>query len=69
MSEEMYFFMYLLEYYASYKDKKTGEILKEWDQHGITQEIYDGYWGYHTERMENAFDDIDSLLATGQHTW
>ena len=69
MSEEMEFFSYLLEYYASYKHRPTGEILKEWDNHGITQEIYDGYWGYHTERIENAFEDIDSLIATGNHAW
>ena len=61
--------MYLLEYYADYKNKKTGEVLTEWDRHGITQTIYDNYWGYHTESMENAYQDIDSLLATGKHAW
>lgn len=69
MSEEFLFLNYLLEKYATYKNKAVADVLKEWDQHGITQEIYDGYWGYHTERIENAFDDIDSLLATGQHAW
>lgn len=69
MSEEMKFFMYLLEYYAAYKNKTTGDVLKEWDAHGITEEIYDNYWGYHTERIENAYMDIDSLLATGKHAW
>ena len=43
--------------------------MKEWDTRGITQKIYDGYWEYHTERIENAFEDIDSLLATGNHAW
>lgn len=69
MSEEMKFFMYLLEYYAFYKNMKTGDVLRTWDQHGITQNIYDNYWGYHTERIENAFEDIDSLIATGKHAW
>ena len=69
MPEEMKFFMYLLEYYASYRGKKTGDVLKEWDEKGITQAVYDNYWGYHTERIENAFIDIDSLLATGKHAW
>ena len=69
MPEEMKFFMYLLEYYASYRGKKTGDVLKEWDEKGITQSVYDNYWGYHTERIENAFKDIDSLLATGKHAW
>ena len=69
MPEEMKFFMYLLEYSASYRGKKTGDVLKEWDEKGITQAVYDNYWGYHTERIENAFIDIDSLLATGKHAW
>lgn len=69
MSEEIEFFSYLLEYYANYKEKATGDVLKEWDDHNITQEIYDSYWEYHTERIENAFEDIDSLIATGKHAW
>lgn len=69
MSEEMKFFMYLLEYYAAYKDKKSGDVLNEWEESGITQKIYDNYWTYHTERIENAYMDIDSLMATGQSAW
>lgn len=69
MSEEMKFFIYLLEYYSGYKNKKTGTVLKEWDSHGITQIIYENYWIYHTERIENAFSDIDSLIKTGKHAW
>lgn len=69
MTEEMEFFIYLLEYYAAYKKKKTGEVFREWEKSGITQIIYDNYWGYHTERIENAFMDIDSLLATGECAW
>lgn len=66
MSEEMKFFMYLLEYYAAYKNKNTGDVLKEWDSHGITQKIFDNYWGYHTEHIENAYMDIDHLLTNKQ---
>ena len=65
----MKFFIYLLECYAAYKDMKTGDVLEKWDNCRITQEIYDNYWGYHTERIENAFMDIDSLIATGKHAW
>lgn len=68
MNEEMEFFSYLLEYYAAYK-KAMGDVLKEWDNHDITQKIYDSYWEYHTERIENAFEDINSLIATGKHAW
>ena len=65
----MSFFLYLLEHYAAYRNAKTGSILKEWDEKQITQKIYDNYWGYHTERIENAFADIDSLLTTGKSAW
>ncbi len=63
MSKEMAFFIYLLEQYAAYRNEKTGDILREWDQMQLTQRIFDNYWGYHTERLENAFSDIDSLLG------
>ena len=69
MTEEMKFFMYLLEFYASYRNEKTGDILKEWEDCGITQRIYDNYWVYHTERIENAYIDIDSLIKTGKPAW
>ena len=62
MSKEAEFFMYLLERYADYKKEKASEILKMWDQSGITKLIYDLYDIYHVERLENAFEDIDKLL-------
>ena len=67
VEDEMWFFTYLLECYANHKNRKTGDVLTEWDRHGITGEIYDGYFQYHQERIENAYDDIDNLVATGQH--
>lgn len=69
IDDEMWFFMYLLEHYASYKSQRTGDVLKAWDKKGITGEIYDGYFQYHQERLENAFEDIDSLMMTGKHAW
>ena len=69
MSAEMTFFIYLLEHYAAYHNQKTSDMLKAWDQKQLTQRIYDNYWGYHTARLENAFADIDSLLATGKPAW
>ncbi|MDO4287756.1 MAG: DUF3791 domain-containing protein [Eubacterium sp.] len=62
MTKEMQFFIYLLEYYAAYKNQTTGDILTAWDNCGITNEIYDNYWLYHTERIENAYADIDNLM-------
>lgn len=69
MSEEMEFFHIYWNIIFAYKEKATGDVLKEWDDHNITQKIYDGYWEYHTERIENAFEDIDSLITTGKHAW
>lgn len=69
MTEEMKFFMYLSEYYADYKNIKTRDVLKKWNECGITQKIYDSYWLYHTERIENAYMDIDNLISTGKHLW
>lgn len=69
MTKEMEFFIYLLEYYAAYKNKRSGEVFEEWEESGIIQMVYDNYWVYHTERIENAFEDIDSLLETGEYAW
>ena len=69
MTEEMCFFMYLLEYYADYKNKKSAEVLNEWEKCGIIQKVYDNYWIYHTERIENAYLDIDSMMKTGKSAW
>nr|WP_165170271.1 DUF3791 domain-containing protein [Adlercreutzia sp. ZJ473] len=69
MAKETEFFIFLIECYAEAKGRPAGDVLQEWDAHGITQEIYDNYEMYHSERIENAFEDIDSLLATGRHAW
>ena len=65
----MKFFIYLLEYYSAYKDRKTGDVYVEWEEKGIIEKIYDNYWVYHTERIENAYMDIDSLMKTGKSAW
>jgi hypothetical protein len=69
MTDEMKFFLFLIERYAAFKGRPTGDVMKEWDDRGLTQEIYDNYEMYHQERLENAYEDIDSLLATGHHAW
>ncbi len=69
MTEEMRFFMYLVEYYAGYKNRRTRDVLKQWDECGITQKIYDNYWVYHAEGIENAYMDIDSMIKTGKPAW
>ncbi len=69
MTKEMQFFLYLIERYANANNKVTGDVLKEWDDHNITNEIFDNYEMYHQERIENAFADINSLLMVGKHAW
>lgn len=62
VSKEMNFFIYLLEYYAEYKNKNAGDVLSLWDEVGITDFIYNMYEMYHIESIQNAFDDIDRIL-------
>lgn len=47
MTEEMVFFLFLIERYADSHDRSTGDVLQEWNEHGITQEVYDNYEMYH----------------------
>ena len=69
MTDEMIFFLFLIERYANNYTRSTGDVLTEWDEKGLTQEIFDGYFQYHQERLENAYEDINSLVATGKHAW
>lgn len=69
LPREFTFFAYLLESYAAHTGRDTGDVLREWDARGVTQKIYDGYWLYHTEAIENAFADIDSLVRTGEYAY
>lgn len=69
MTPEEDFFIYLLEKYAAYKDRPTGEVHEEWDSKNITGFVFEMYETYHSEAIENAFADIDSLLSTGKPAW
>jgi hypothetical protein len=62
LSQEMKFFIYLIERYAEKKDKTADQVLKEWDSLDLTNFIFDMYELYHVERLQNAFDDIDELI-------
>lgn len=63
MSKEMEFFIFLLEQYAAYKQKTADQILTQLDELGLTDFIFDMYERYHCEAIQNAFDDIDALIA------
>ena len=44
----------------------TKEILETLDEKNLTQFVYDMYELYHSEAIENAFTDLDSLIKTGK---
>jgi acyl carrier protein len=62
MSKQADFFIYLLERYAKAKQTSAQQVLARWDSLELTDLIYGMYELYHVERLENAFDDIDSLV-------
>lgn len=69
MTKEMEFFIYLLEQYAEYKKAKSSDIMRQWDEKNLTDFIFNQYELYHSESIENAFKDIDSLILTGKTAW
>jgi len=62
MSNEIAFFAYLLEKYAEYKNENTAITLAKWEQLNLIEYIMQMYPMYHTERIENAFTDIDGRM-------
>ena len=34
-------------------NKKTGEVLQEWEEQGILQKIYDNYYNYYNRNITN----------------
>ena len=69
MSKESDFFVYLLEHYANYKNTMAEKILKILDEKELTDYVYDMYEIYHSESLDNAFNDIDSLIEKGKTAW
>jgi hypothetical protein len=69
MSKEADFFIYLIERYAENKNITASDVLKILDEKKLTDFVYDMYEMYHTESINNAFTDIDSLIATGKPAW
>ena len=69
LNKEYAFFTYLIESYAGYKGLATQKVLQILDEKELTVFIYNMYEMYHTEAIENAFLDIDSLITTGKTAW
>ena len=64
MAKEMEFFSFLMEQYAAYKGTTANKILEQLEEKNLTDFVYNMYERYHTEALENTFDDIDRLLET-----
>ncbi|MEE1289798.1 MAG: DUF3791 domain-containing protein [Spirochaetota bacterium] len=69
LNKEFIFFTYLIESYANYKGISAYDALKLLDDKKLTDFVYSMYEMYHTEAIENAFLDIDSLITTGKTAW
>ena len=63
MAKEMEFFSFLMEQYAAYKGTTANKILEQLEAKKQTDFVYSMYERYHTEAIENAFDDLDKILA------
>jgi hypothetical protein len=62
ISNRSEFFIFLLEKYSEYKLTPANDVLDIWQKHGLIDYINDMYEQYHTERIENAFADIDRKI-------
>ena len=67
MTDELKFFILLIEKYAYDKNLPTADVYRELEKKNLIQEVYDGYPVYHTERIENAYADMENLITTGKH--
>ena len=63
MSEESRYFLYLIEQYALHKGVTGKDILDLLEKRNLVEYIYGMYYTYHTERVENAIEDIDRKLG------
>jgi len=63
MSEEGKYFIYFIEQYALAKGMTGDRALTLFEKHDLIPYIWDMYYTYHTERVENAIEDIDQRLS------
>ena len=54
---------FLMEQYAAYKGTTANIILARLEEKKLTDFVYSMYERYHTEALQNAFDDLDRLLS------
>jgi hypothetical protein len=59
ISDKADFFIFLLEKYAEIKNMSAKNVLNSWKEKGLVDYINGMYEQYHTERIENAIQDIE----------
>jgi len=59
ISDKADFFIFLLEKYAETKNMSAKDVLNSWKEKGLVDYINGMYEQYHTERIENAMQDIE----------
>ncbi len=64
MTKEMEFFTFLMEQYAHCKNTTADKVLRQLDELNLTDYVFNMYEMYHSEALENAFEDIDRLIAS-----
>ena len=62
MSEESRYLIYFIEQYALSKGINGEKVYNLLNENNLLEYIKEMYNTYHTERVENAIADIDSLL-------
>ena len=63
ISEESRYFLYLIEQYSMFKGITGKETLDLFEKENIVEYIYSMYQTYHTERVDNAIEDIDKRVT------
>ncbi|GHV81993.1 hypothetical protein AGMMS49991_05510 [Spirochaetia bacterium] len=62
MSEEARYLIFLTEQYAAIKGLSGSQVFILFKEKGLLPYIHDMFYTYHTERVENAIDDIGRML-------
>jgi hypothetical protein len=63
MSDETDYLIFLIEQYAARKGMTGDEVYSLFEKSGLLPHIRSMYYTYHTERIENAIEDIDRELC------
>ncbi|MDR1495654.1 MAG: DUF3791 domain-containing protein [Clostridiales Family XIII bacterium] len=62
MTDEAEYLIYLIEHYALAKNITGKQALELFEERDLLPYIHDMYYTYHTERVENAIEDLDRRI-------